>query len=133
MAFAALIGLLLNLSFSGNVSQPDWSLSILLAILLSQRKTWYWILPLIGLHDLLLFWSVWITFPFAVISALLLSSADVRLSPGQYQRWLALLLACSSLLFTGVDFISWLLTITLSTWIWSILSVQREKAYVEPA
>jgi len=133
MAFSALVGLLLNMSFSGSLSQPDWSLSILLAILLSQRKTWYWVLPLIGLHDLMLFWSVWMTFPFALISALLLTYADVRLAPGQPQRWLALVLACSPLLFAGVDIISWLLTVTLSTWIWSSLSVQREKAYVEPA
>jgi len=132
MAFAALVGLLLNMSFAGSLSQPDWSLAILLAILLSQRKSWFWVLPLIGLHDLMLFWSVWITFPFAIISALVLTYADMSIAPGQPQRWLALVLACSPLLLVGVDIISWLLTVTLSTWIWFTLSVQREKVYVEP-
>lgn len=130
---AALLGLLMNMSFSGLLAMPDWSLAILLAILLSQRSTWYWVLPLIGLHDYLLFWSVWVVFPFATLAALLLMYADVNLAPGQYQRWVGLFLACAPLLFAHVGWLSWLLTMTLTVWIWSYLSVKREKVYVEPA
>ena len=129
----ALLGLCINMSFSGVLAMPDWSLAILLAILLSQRSTWYWVLPLIGLHDYLLFWSVWVVFPFAVLAALLLMYADIRLAPGQHQRWVGLVMVCTPLLFVGLGWFSWLLTITLTVWLWSYLSVKREKAYVEPA
>jgi hypothetical protein len=132
LACMALLGLFINLSFSGAVLLPDWSLAILLAILLSKRSSWYWVLPLIGLHDLLLFWSVWVVFPYAVAAVVLLTYADTRLAPGQPQRWLALVLGCAPLLFAGVDFMTWVLTLTLCTWIWSSLSAQREKVYVEP-
>ncbi len=133
LALAALLGLLLNMSFAGTNPQPDWSLAILLAIVLSKRSTWYWVLPLIGLHDYLLFWSVWVVFPYAAIAVVLLSYADTRLAPGQPQRWLALVLGCAPLLLAGVDIVSWLMTLTLCTWLWSFLSTRREKVYVEPA
>ena len=133
LALAALLGLLLNMSFAGTNPQPDWSLAILLAIVLSKRSTWYWVLPLIGLHDYLLFWSVWVVFPYATIAVVLLSYADTRLAPGQPQRWVALALGCAPLLLAGVDIVSWLMTLTLCTWLWSFLSTRREKVYVEPA
>ncbi len=133
LALAALLGLLLNMSLAGTNPQPDWSLAILLAIVLSKRSTWYWVLPLIGLHDYLLFWSVWVVFPYAAIAVVLLSYADTRLAPGQPQRWLALVLGCVPLLSAGVDIVSWLMTLTLCTWLWSLLSTRREKVYVEPA
>ena len=133
LALAALLGLLLNMSLAGTNPQPDWSLAILLAIVLSKRSTWYWVLPLIGLHDYLLFWSVWVVFPYAAIAVVLLSYADTRLAPGQPQRWLALVLGCAPLLLAGVDIVSWLMTLTLCTWLWSFLSTRREKVYVEPA
>jgi len=132
LSFVALFGLLLNMSFAGQLAQPDWSLAILLAILLSKRSTWFWVLPLIGLHDYLLFWSAWVVFPFAVLAALLLTYADIRLAPGQHQRWVSLGLVCIPLLLAGIDILSWLLTITLTIWIWSMLSSKREKVYVEP-
>ena len=133
LGFVALLGLLVNMSFADIGHQPDWSLATLLAIVLSKRSTWYWVLPLIGLHDYLLFWSVWVVFPYAAIAVILLNYADARLSPGQPQRWLVLVLGCMPLLLAGVDTISWLLTLTLCTWLWSSLSTRREKVYVEPA
>lgn len=133
LACIALLGLCVNMSFAGLLAMPDWSLAILLAILLSQRSTWFWVLPLIGLHDYLLFWSVWVVFPFAVLTAFLLTYADIRLAPGQHQRWVGLVMVCAPLLFAGIGWLSWLLTITLTVWLWSYLSVKREKAYVEPA
>ena len=132
LSFLALFGLLLTMSFAGQFAQPDWSLAILLAILLSKRSTWYWVLPLIGLHDFFLFWSVWVVFPFSVLAAILLAYADTRLAPGQHQRWVSLVLVSIPILFAGIDVLSWLLTITLTIWIWSMLSSKREQVYVEP-
>ncbi len=132
LALFAWLGLLVNMSFAGAFAQPDWALSILLAILLSKRATWYWVLPLIGLHDYLLFWSVWVCFPFVALAAGVLAYADINLAPGQHQRWLALLLGCVPLLFAGMAMISWLLTLALTVWLWSMLSSKRDKVYVEP-
>lgn len=132
LAGFALLGLMVNLSFSGGLAQPDWALSILVAILLSKRDTWYWVLPLVGLHDFLLFWSVWVCFPFVALAAGLIAYADINFAPGQHQRWVGLLLSCTPLLFAGIGLISWLLTVAFTIWLWSMLSSKREKVYVEP-
>ena len=132
LGLAAFLGLLFNLSFAGQFVQPDWCFSILLAVLLSRHETWFWVLPLLGLHDFLMFWSVWVTFPFVLLSTGILMYADTRLAPGQPQRWAALFLSCSPLLLAGLDITSWLLTLTLTIWLWFLLSTKREKVYVEP-
>ncbi len=133
LGLAACFGLLLNLSFAGQLVQPDWCFAILLGVLLSRYETWFWVLPMIGIHDLLIFWSVWVTFPFASFAAMILIYADIQIAPGQPQRWVALSLSCLPLLFTGIDMVSWLLTLTLTIWVWFLLSTKREKVCVEPA
>ena len=126
-------GLLLNLSFSGLIAQPDWSLVMLLAVLLSNRRTWFSVLPCIWFHDVVLFWSAWVTFPYVLVTTIILYLSDKRLGPGQPQRWLGLVLSCFPLLLSGVSLWSWLLSMMLTVWLWSILSSKREKVYVEPA
>lgn len=130
---SALLGLLFNMSFADTVMQPDWSLAILLAVLLSNRSTWFWVLPCVGLHDLILYWSIGVTLPYILFVALVLTYADLRLAPGQPQRWFGLVFGCLPLFIIGVDILSCLLTLTLATWAWSLLSSQRERVYVEPA
>jgi len=128
------IGLTLNMSFSGVMAaQPDWSLVLLLAVLLSNRKTWFWVLPCIWFHDVVLFWSAWVTFPYVILTTIILYLSDKRIGPGQQQRWFGLGLSCLPLFIVGVGVWSWLLTMMLTVWAWSILSSQRERVYVEPA
>jgi len=127
------VGIFLNLSFSGMMAQPDWSLAILVGALLHHRQTWFWVLPYVLFHDVVLYWSPWITFPYVLLTAGLLFYADYRLAPGQPQRWFGLLLCCTPLLFAGVAVWTWLLTLTLSVGVWSLLSSEREKVYVESA
>ncbi|OIP99124.1 MAG: hypothetical protein AUK35_09160 [Zetaproteobacteria bacterium CG2_30_46_52] len=129
----SLFGLVLNMAFSGLFAQPDWSLALLLAALLSDRRNWFWVLPSLFFHDLVLYWSPLVTFPFGLIAAIILMYADTRLAPGQQQRWLGLLVVCLPLLNTGISLFSWLLTVSLCIVIWSYLSSKREKVYVEPA
>ncbi len=133
LALLAALGLLLNLSFTTGLVQPDWSLAILLGVLLSDRKTWVWVLPCVVLHDLVLYWSAWVTLPFILFVAVLLTYADVSLAPGQQQRWFGLVFGCFPLLMAGMSMIAWLLTMMLATWVWFLLSRRREKVYVEPA
>lgn len=129
----AFVGLICTMAFAGDWSQPDWSLALLLAVLLSKPKTWVWLLPSVGMHDLFLYWSVWGVFPFAVLSVILILYTDKKIGPGQPQRWAALLLHIYALWLTGLDVLSLFLTLTLSVWLWFVFSSNREKVYVEPA
>jgi len=125
------VGLLLNLSFSGTVTQPDWCLAVLLGALLSGKYSWALIFPSIGLHDLLLFWTLSITLPYFIFIALLLNAMDERLGPGQPQRWAGLLLGCTPLLMAGVSIASWLMTLMLAVVVWAWLPSQQDRSYVE--
>ena len=129
----AFLGLMLNFSFAGSFLQPDWSLALLTAALLSDRHTSIWVLPGLFVHDLVLYWQPWVSFPFALLAFAILTYSDIRLAPGQPQRWLGLILICLPLLEMGISISSWLLTICLTIAIWSYLSSKREKVYVEPA
>jgi len=127
------VGVFLNLSFAGMMAQPDWSLAIMVGVLLHNRRMWLWVLCYVLFHDFVLYWSPWITFPYVFLTVMLLFYTDYRLAPGQPQRWIGLLLCCTPLLFAGVDMWTWLLTLTLGVGVWSLLSSEREKAYVESA
>lgn len=121
------------MAFSGLFAQPDWSVALLLAVLLNDKKTWFWVLPALFFHDLVLYWSPLVTFPFAALAAIILMYADTRLAPGQQQRWLSLFVVGLPMLAAGISLLNGLLTISLCIVIWSYLSATREKVYVEPA
>ena len=127
----SVIGILFNLSFTGLFTQPDWMLAVLLAILLSDKSTWYWVLPAMIIHDVLLYWTIWVTFPYMVVVAGILFFSDKRLGPGQPQRWFGLALVCMSLLIKGISVWDWLLTMMLAVWLWFVFSSIREREYVE--
>ena len=129
----SLIGLVINMSLSGLVTQPDWSLAILLAALLSDRQAWHWVLPGIWFHDIILYWSAWTCFPYFIFTSIVLFYSDKRLGPGQHQRWFGLFFSCLSILLIGISVWDWLLTIMLTIWLWFLLSAKRERDYVEPA
>jgi len=129
----AFVGIIFTMSFSGDIAQPDWSLALLLAVLLSKQNTWVWILPCIALHDLFLYWSLMIVLPYFLLVTGVLFYTDKRIGPGQPQRWVCLLLTTAPLLLVGMDLLSIVLTLTLSVWLWSFLSSQQERVYVEPA
>ncbi|MDQ6989479.1 MAG: hypothetical protein Q9M19_06310 [Mariprofundaceae bacterium] len=129
----ALLGLIVNMSFSAGFAQADWCLAILLAALLSYRQNWLWVLPCICLHDLVLYHSIGVAFPYFIAITFIITYTDQRLGQSQHQRWLALFVGCFPLWMAGVGIWNCVLTLTLSVMIWSFLSYRREKAYVEPA
>jgi len=133
LLLCSLLGLLLSLSFASASAQPDWSFAILLAALVSLRKSWFWVLPSIWFHDVIFYWSIWTSFPYFLLITVFLFYADKRLGPGQPQRWISLLVAYLSLFIAGLDVWSCLLTMMLTVWIWSLLSTRKERVYVEPA
>jgi len=128
----AFVGLIINLSFSGSGVQPDWSFSILLAMLLSKRKTWIWVLPSIGIHDLFLYWSATVMVPTFILVATVLFYSDKRLGLGQQQRWACLFICTFPLIHSGMALLNVLLTLTVTVCLWAFFSAQREKVYVEP-
>ncbi len=133
LLFYAILGLIVNMSFAGSYTQPDWCLAILLASLLSHRESWRWVLPCACLHDLMLYDSVGVTFPYLLLLSIGLTYIDQDLGQGQPQRWLALCVGCFPLWLAYSNVWDCLLTMALTVMLWSLLSHQREKAYVEPA
>ncbi len=131
LLLAAFVGLLGSLAFSWH--QPDWSLALLLAVLLSKPKAWVWVLPSIGIHDLFLYWSVGEVLPYAVVSTLLILYTDKKLGPGQPQRWAAIVLHAYALWAAGMGVLQVFLSMSLTVWLWYFLSAHRERVYVEPA
>ncbi|MDX8383675.1 MAG: hypothetical protein R8M45_06305 [Ghiorsea sp.] len=114
------------------MTQPDWCLGLLLGALLGTKYDWPWILPALCVHDLVLFWSLNITFPYIFMVVLLLGIIDKRLGCGQPQRWVGLVLGCIPLLWAGLSMLSGLMTMLLTVGVWFWLSTQqRDRDYVE--
>jgi hypothetical protein len=126
----ALIGIMLNLATSSVLLQPDWSLALLLAALLARRLSWPWVLPAVLVHDVALYWSPLVTFPFMASIPVVLAHIDAAIGPGLPQRFGLLVATTLPLLWYGGGFIPWLMTVLITVPIWYALV---HSPYVEPA
>ena len=129
LLFACLIGIILNLSFSGIFLQPDWSLAILLAALLAHRGNWIWVSLATGAHDLTLHWSVFVSLPWILLTPIIITWSDAQIGPSLLQRIFAMLLVITSLYIAGWSFASCLLTLLLCLVFWHFIA----RLYVQPA
>jgi len=111
-------GLALNMAFSQSMVQPDWTLSLLLAVLLAHRSSWAWVLPATGFHDLVFYWNIWGSLPWLIAIPLLLPQLDERLGPGLPQRFVLMLFCSLSLLLQDWSVLAWLLTLALCIPVW---------------
>jgi len=118
----SLIGLVLNLGFSETLLQPDWSLSLLLGALLAHRGYWPWIFAGTAMHDLVLHWSPFATFPWMLLTPLVMIWSDAQAGPSLVQRFVILG-------FFGVILWTWgwlpeavLLTLLLATVVWHLVA-----------
>lgn len=120
--FLALTGMMINLSFSSVLTQPDWALALLIAALLSHRQHWYWVLPLLLLHDWTLHWS---PFAFAIVIAavpLLILWIDHRLGPAVPQRLIGMFIGTLPMLWMDWGFIAWVLTNLMALCCWYLMA-----------
>jgi len=124
----AFSGLGLNLA-SGGTPQPDWTLALLLAALLSRRHVWPWALPTMLIHDLTLYWSVWGVFPLACILPFSIASLDAQLGAGLPQRLALMVLLTLPMLWQGAGMLQWLLTLMLCIPVWHLLVHLYEQQY----
>jgi len=122
ISLLALIGINLNLAFSGALQQPDWALALLLASLLARRLNWMWVLPAILLHDIVLFWSFESSFIIMGLLPLAMIYLDRHLGAGLPQRILLMLVTVFSLLQPGWSLMTCLLTLCLCVPIWYALT-----------
>lgn len=97
----SLLGMMVNQSFAGLLLQPDWALAILLAALLSHKQHWPWILLLAALHDLILYWSIWTSFPWLCLSLIVLLYFDKELGPALAPRIACMIASCLPLAYIG--------------------------------
>ncbi len=118
----ALIGMALNLAFSGSLLQPDWSLALLLASLLAHRQNWIWVIPAILIHDFIFYSS----FSASFVALLLLPASmiylDRHLGSGLPQRVVLMFIAGLSLLWPEWGFPATILTICLALPLWHLMT-----------
>jgi len=124
VALLALLGLNMNMAFSSSLMQPDWAMALLLASLLAQRHNWFWALPLILLHDVVLYWSPAASFMVMAVIPLAMIYFDQHLGAGLPQRLLLLLLALLAMLVDGWTLQAALLTMCLCVPVWHLLTRQ---------
>lgn len=125
----SLTGLALSLA-TGGILQPDWSLALLLATLLAQRGTWWWVLPALLLHDLALYWTPWGVFPLACLLPGILVKLDEEIGPGLPQRLVMLLFVSMPMLMHGSGTMQWILTLMLCIPIWHLLVRIYDRQFV---
>lgn len=125
----SVVGVVLNLSFSATLVQPDWALAFLLAALLSHRGYWRWVLPAIWLHDLTLHWSSFAFLPLFLWIPLILIWIDEQLGPALPQRLTILVIATLPMLWLNWGIAAWLLTCLLCICVWYMMTRMR----LEPA
>jgi len=116
------LAILLSLTMASTAIQPDWSLALLLAAMLSHRGNWLWVLPGIMIHDMALYWTILGVFPAALALPGLLIYSDRQLGPGLPQRIFLMVLCCAPMLWLGAHFSQWLLTLLLCTSLWYLMA-----------
>ncbi|MFQ5355664.1 MAG: hypothetical protein ACE5DY_04085 [Mariprofundaceae bacterium] len=117
----SIIGIILSLLIGGVITQPDWSLSILLAAMLAHRGSWLWALPGVLLHDIALYWTVFGVLPVVAFLPMMLIYTDQQLGPALPQRIVLMLFSCLPILWLGADVFQWLLTALLCIPLWYLL------------
>ena len=109
------------------VIQPDWSLSILLAAMLTHRGNWLWVLPGIMVHDVALYWTILGVSPVALLLPALLIYSDRQLGPALPQRILLMFICSLPILWLGAHFGQWLLTLLLCVPLWYMMASWHER------
>jgi len=118
----AFLGMGLNLAFSASLTQPDWALALLLAAMLAHRKNWMWVLPCTLVHDLMLHWSIGISFITMAIIPFAMIYLDQSLGAGIPQRVILMIAATLSLAEWGWGAQTVMLTLCLCVPIWYLLT-----------
>jgi len=125
----AVAGLALNLVFAESLLQPDWSLSLLLGALLAHRGYWPWIFAGTLLHDLVLYWSPFITLPWIMLAPLLMIWSDAQAGPSLVQRLIILGLFGCNLWFWGWLPQAVVLSLLLTIVVWHLVA----RKHAQPA
>ncbi|MDQ6961087.1 MAG: hypothetical protein Q9M28_00960 [Mariprofundaceae bacterium] len=124
IAFLSLLGVVINQSFAGLFLQPDWALAIVLAALFTHSQHWPWLLLIAALHDLILYWSIWASFPWLCLSLLVLWYVDKELGPAVAPRFACMIASCLPLMYMGGGLMQVLLTCLVCIPMWHIAGKQ---------
>ncbi|RMH50531.1 MAG: hypothetical protein D6682_06690 [Zetaproteobacteria bacterium] len=101
-ALPALAGILLNLITPPTIVVPDWGWAVAVAALAARRHHWLWALPLLLLHDLLLYQEARpLLLPAVAIGLLLVLYIDRQSGPALPQRLLMVIVAATPLAAEG--------------------------------
>jgi len=122
LTLLCVLGLSLNLAFSNGLVQPDWTVALLLASLLAQRHNWIWVLPVMLLHDAVLYWAPAAGVMMVMLIPPMMIYLDRHLGSGLPQRVVLLMLSVLAMLFDGWTLQACLLTLCLCVPVWHVLT-----------
>jgi len=117
----ALAGIIINMSIPATVIAPDIAGSLLIAAIVARRRHWPWVLPLLMLHDMVLYWSVFPpTLLFVLLGLLLITQIDLRLGAALPQRIMMIIIAHIPMGLERVTLqsIALSLLLTFALWYW---------------
>jgi len=118
----SVMGLVLNLAFSESLLQPDWSLALLLGALLAHRGYWPWVFSGTALHDLVLYWSPFITLPWMMLVPVIMIWSDAQAGPSLVQRLIIMSLMAMSLWLSSWTLQAAILTLLFIAVIWYMVA-----------
>jgi len=112
-------GIIINISIPTTIIAPDISGSVLIAALAARRRHWPWTLPLLVLHDIVLYWSLIPPTPlFTTLALLLVIQIDTRLGPALLQRIIMIIIAHIPMWLEGWPVKATVLSFLLSFVLW---------------
>ncbi|MDQ6951790.1 MAG: hypothetical protein Q9M26_09005 [Mariprofundales bacterium] len=120
-------GMLFNLTLDAVAYQPDWGAALLIAAVAAKRGRWPWVLPLLMIHDMVLYWVPW---PWCammtVLGLILVIWCDVHLGTALPQRVLLIVIALLPMTWQrwpGPDIV---LTLLLTITLWYLVRIRSK-------
>ncbi|MDX8408855.1 MAG: hypothetical protein R8J84_02240 [Mariprofundales bacterium] len=122
LALIAGCGVLLTITFDALLYQPDWGMAILIAAITARRRHWPWVLPMLMLHDMMLYWN---PLPWSVVVTVaglaLVVWIDHRVGPALAQRLTLIVLALIPMFWQSWIWQNIILTLLLTFVLWHMI------------
>jgi len=122
LALIAGCGIWLTLTLDALPYQPDWGLAILMGAITARRRHWLWVVPMLMLHDMVLYWN---PLPWSVVVTLaglaLVIWVDYRVGPALLQRLILIILALLPMFWQSWAWQNIVLTLLLTMVLWTMI------------
>ncbi|MDX8394205.1 MAG: hypothetical protein R8K21_06445 [Mariprofundales bacterium] len=114
--------LLMTINISSTGLWPDWSFALLMAAVLTRRYHAVWAIPMLLLHDIILYANIFAFWPWLLLMLVVEAYSDIIIGPSIPQRILVLIVSPIPLLWHAHEPV-YILTILACLPLWSALVV----------